>query len=78
VFNVLPLIPYHKLPEAMGCDNWLSVEVKTVGELDDVIERIQSHDGAAYISVAIPPSESKPLPEAVRNRMYKVNTPTTH
>lgn len=78
VFNVLPLIPYHKLPEAMGCDDWLSAEVKTVGELDDVIERIQFHDGAAYITVASPPSESKPLPEAVRNRMYKVDTPITH
>ena len=76
VFNVLPLIPYHQLPAALGCDDWLTAEVKTVRELDAMIDRIQSHDGAAYISVAIPPSESKPLPEAVRNRMYKVNTPS--
>ncbi len=76
VFNVLPLIPYHELPHALGCEDWLSVEVKTVGELDDVIEQLQSHTGAAYVSVAIPPSESKPLPDAVRDRMYKLAPPT--
>ena len=75
VFNLLPIIDYHKLPEALGCKNWLTAKVSTVAELESILAQIDHHDDAAYISVTISKSESKPLPIKVRERMYKVATP---
>jgi indolepyruvate decarboxylase len=75
IFNVLPVIEYHELPKAMGCENWLTAKVSTVRELDDIIRKIESHDGAAYIAVMIPKEESQPLPEWRKDQAYKVATP---
>lgn len=66
---------YSQLPGAMGCSSWFSARVSTVGELDAVIERVNAFDGASYIEVIIPPSESQPLPLAVQNQIYKTNIP---
>jgi indolepyruvate decarboxylase len=59
----------------MGCENWLTAKVSTVRELDDIIRKIESHDGAAYIAVVIPKEESQPLPEWRKDQAYKVATP---
>jgi indolepyruvate decarboxylase len=42
---------YHKLPEALGCDGWLTARVTTCGELDDIIKKAESCDTGAYIEV---------------------------
>ena len=75
IFNVLPIIEYHELPNAFGCKNWLTAKVSTVRELDDIIRKIESHDGAAYVAVMIPKEESQPLPEWRKDQAYKVATP---
>ena len=74
-FNDLPIIEYHQLPFAFGCKDWLTEKVSTVSELEAVIQRIEQHDGAAYIAVMIPQSESQPFPEWRKERAYKVHTP---
>lgn len=66
---------YSKVPSAMGCDAWFSARVSTVGELEDAIEKANSFDGASYIEVMIPASESQPLPLKVQNQIYKTNIP---
>ena len=66
---------YHLLPEAFGCKNWLIARLSTVGELDEVLDRIDAHDGAAYIEVMIPNEESQPLPASTIDSGYKLNTP---
>jgi indolepyruvate decarboxylase len=66
---------YAQIPAAMGCDTWFSARVSTVAELDAAIEKINSFDGASYIEVMIPASESQPLPLSVQNQIYKTNTP---
>jgi indolepyruvate decarboxylase len=63
------------LPEAFGCQGWLSEKVATVQELEAVLERIERHDGAAYIEVMIPNEESQPLPAATIDQSYKLKTP---
>ena len=66
---------YSQIPSAMGCDGWFSVRVSTVGELDAAIEKANTFDGASYIEVMIPASESQPLPLAMQNQIYKTNIP---
>jgi indolepyruvate decarboxylase len=74
-YNDLAPVNYHLLPEAFGCKGWLTAKVSTVAELDQVLDRIDSRDGAAYVEVMIPNEESQPLPDAVIDRGYKVKTP---
>jgi len=74
-YNDLAPVNYHLLPEAFGCKGWLTAKVSTVAELDQVLDRIDAHDGAAYVEVMIPNEESQPLPDAVIDRGYKVKTP---
>jgi indolepyruvate decarboxylase len=66
---------YAQIPGAMGCSDWFSVKVTTVAELDQAIEKANSFDGASYIEVMIPQSESQPLPLKVQNQIYKTNIP---
>ena len=74
-YDDLAPVQYHRLPAAFGCRDWLSVKVTTVAELDDALDAIEAHDGAAYIEVMIPGEESQPLPDEVIDRGYKLRTP---
>jgi indolepyruvate decarboxylase len=66
---------YSKIPSAMGCDSWFAARVSSVAELDTAIEKANTFDGASYIEVMIPASESQPLPLNVQNQIYKTNIP---
>lgn len=74
-YNDIAPVRYSLLPEAFGCVNWLSRRVSTIGELEEAMAAINQADQAAYIEVMIPASENAPLPEAVLNALYKLNTP---
>jgi len=74
-YDDLAPVQYHLLPAAFGCRNWLAVKVTTVAELDDALDAVETHDGAAYLEVMIPDEESQPLPEQVIDRGYKLRTP---
>ena len=67
---------FRSLPEALGCKGWLTAKASTVAELEDAISKIGKHDGASYIEVMIPESESQPFPEDLIDKMYKFRTPT--
>jgi indolepyruvate decarboxylase len=66
---------YAQIPGAMGCETWFSARVSTVAELDVAIDKANTFDGASYIEVMIPASESQPLPLNVQNQIYKTNIP---
>jgi len=66
---------YSQIPSAMGCNDWFSVRASTVAELDKAIEKANTFDGASYIEVMIPASESQPLPKSIQNQNYKANIP---
>lgn len=74
-YDDLAAVRYQLLPEAFGCQGWLTAKVGTVAELDAVLDRIDGHDGAAYVEVLIPNEESQPLPDAVIDAGYKLRTP---
>ena len=42
---------YHKLPEALGCEGWLTRRVTTCGDLDEAIRKVESCGIGAYIEV---------------------------
>jgi indolepyruvate decarboxylase len=75
VYDDIARLNYHLLPEAFGCKGWLTAKVGTVAELEDILGKIEKHDGAAYIQVLIPESESQPLPAEVIDRDYKLRVP---
>ena len=66
---------YAQIPSAMGCSNWFTAKVSTLAELDSAIEKANLFDGASYIEVMIPESESQPLPLDIQNQIYKTNIP---
>jgi len=74
-YDDLAPVAYHRLPEAFGCKGWLSLRVTTVAELDQALDAVESHPGAAYIEVMIPGEESQPIPQSTQDRGYKLNTP---
>lgn len=74
-YNELAPVDYHRLPEAFGCQDWLTAKVTTVAELEQVLDEIGDYDGAAYVEVMIPHEESQPLPDDVIDRAYKLRTP---
>ncbi len=74
-YDDLPNWNYSQLPAAMGCHDWFCTKVTTVAELDKAIEKINSFDGASYIEVMIPASESQPVPIALQHHVYKANIP---
>jgi indolepyruvate decarboxylase len=49
--------------------------VSTVAVLDAAIKKANTYDGASYIEVMIPASESQPIPLNVQNQIYKTNIP---
>ncbi|QWD62585.1 alpha-keto acid decarboxylase family protein [Polynucleobacter sp. MWH-UH25E] len=67
---------YAQIPAAMGCGDWFAARVATVAELDAAIEKANTFDGASYIEVMIPASESQPLPLNVQNQIYRTNIPS--
>lgn len=74
-YDDLAPVNYHLLPQAFGCRNWLSARVSTIAELDQVLDQIDRHDGAAYIEVMIPNEESQPMAGAIIDSGYKLRTP---
>jgi indolepyruvate decarboxylase len=75
IYDDIARLNYHLLPEAFGCKGWLTAKVGTLAELDDILGKIEKHDGAAYIQVLIPETESQPLPAEVIDHDYKLRIP---
>jgi len=75
VYNDLARWNYHQIPTAMGCEEWFSTRVTTVGELDIALRKARNHRSGSYLEVMIPEIESQPLPSAVLDHLYKQNTP---
>jgi indolepyruvate decarboxylase len=51
VYNDLAPWNYHTLPAALGCEDWFTAKVATLGELDRALERASQGDTACYIEV---------------------------
>ena len=76
-YNDLPKWSYASIPMTLGCEGWWCGRAATVGELEQALTEINSHKGAAYLEVAIPSEESKPLAKEVIETMHQTTTPHT-
>ena len=74
-YDNLAGVKYHLIPEAMGCQGWVTGRVTTVAELEEAIKRIEATDAPAYIEVMIPAEESQPVSDAIKDQLYKLRTP---
>jgi len=75
IYDVIAPWNYSLLPNAMGCRDWFTAKVQTLGELDEVLDRLSRSNQAAYVEVMIPPEESQPLSDAILDELYKTDTP---
>jgi indolepyruvate decarboxylase len=50
-YNDLAQWNYHALPAALGCEDWFTAKVATLGELDRALARASKGDAACYIEV---------------------------
>jgi indolepyruvate decarboxylase len=50
-YNDLAKWNYQKLPDALGCNGWLTARVTTCGELDNAIKKAETAETGAYIEV---------------------------
>jgi indolepyruvate decarboxylase len=51
VYNDLAPWNYHDLPTALGCRDWFTAKVATLGELDAALARAATGESASYIEV---------------------------
>jgi indolepyruvate decarboxylase len=51
VYNDLAPWNYHALPAALGCKDWFTARVTTLGELDAALARAATGESACYIEV---------------------------
>jgi indolepyruvate decarboxylase len=60
---------YHKLPEALGCDGWLTTRVTTCGELDEAIKSAESCGTGVYVEVVTDKYAASPLAQKLHESL---------
>lgn len=68
-YNDLAEWQYHKLPEVLGCNNWIMRRVTTCGELDKTMEELGGTKTGAYIEVVTPKLSASPLMESIHKNL---------
>jgi indolepyruvate decarboxylase len=53
VYNDIADWEYHKLPAALGCKDWFTARVTTLGELDAAMATASEADTACYIEIVV-------------------------
>ena len=72
-YNILAPWRYADLPMTLGCQDWYSVRVTTLGELEQALETASLGDRAVYIEVVIDPAEQPhPLPSEMLDKLYRL------
>lgn len=66
VYNDIAAWEYHKLPAALGCKDWFTARVTTLGELDAAMATASEADTGCYIEIVLDrhdyPAAAKALP----------------
>lgn len=68
-YNDLAQWNYAELPHALGCRDWYTPRVTTLGELDEALETAGTAERACYIEVVTGTYESPPLPKLLHDSM---------
>lgn len=68
-YNELAEWQYHRLPEVLGCNDWVMRKATTCGELEKVMEELENNNTGAYIEVVMPKLSAPPLLETIHQRI---------
>ncbi|RDI68410.1 indolepyruvate decarboxylase [Nocardia pseudobrasiliensis] len=72
VYDVLAPWNYHQLPGALGCKDWYTARVTTVGELDTALTTAATHNNGCYLEIMLGRSDIPPsLPAPVLHMVYQ-------
>lgn len=68
-YNDIPEWQYHKLPEVLGCNNWITRKTTTCGELDKIMRELDTAKVGAYIEIVTPELSAPPLMKAIHENL---------
>ncbi|WP_292388296.1 alpha-keto acid decarboxylase family protein [Methanosarcina sp. UBA5] len=68
-YNDLAEWQYYKLPEILGCNDWITRKVTTCGALDKVMRELNNAKTGAYIEIVTPKLSAPPLMETIHKNL---------
>lgn len=68
-YNELAEWQYHKLPEVLGCNDWIMRKATNCGDLDKVMAELENASTGAYIEIVMPKLSAPPLVESIHQRV---------
>ena len=68
-YNDIAEWQYHKLPEVLGCNDWITRKVSTCDDLDRVMRELDNAKTGAYIEIVTPKLSAPSLMEAVHKNL---------
>jgi indolepyruvate decarboxylase len=68
-YNDIPEWQYHKLPEVLGCNNWITRKTTTCGDLDKIMRELDTAKVGAYIEIVTPELSAPPLMKAIHENL---------
>lgn len=71
LYNKLAPWSYAKLPQVMGCHDWLTMQIRTNAELDQALARATQCESACYFEILLGSHLRPPAPEAVTKAFYQ-------
>lgn len=71
LYNKLAPWSYAKLPQVMGCHDWLTMQIKTNVELDRALAKAKQCESACYFEILLGSHLRPPAPEAMTKAFYQ-------
>lgn len=68
-YNDLPQWQYHKLPEVLGCDGWMTRKAITCGDLDKIMAELDNTKTGAYVEIITPEMSVPPIMKVIHNNL---------
>ncbi len=68
-YNDLAEWQYHKLPEILGCNNWITRKVTTCEDLDKIMRELDNAKKGAYIEIVTPKLSAPQLMETIHENL---------
>jgi indolepyruvate decarboxylase len=68
-YNDLVQWQYHKLPEVLGCNDWIMRKAITCGDLDKIMAELDNTKTGAYVEIVSPELSAPPIMEAIHNNL---------
>ncbi|MDD2614926.1 MAG: alpha-keto acid decarboxylase family protein [Methanosarcina sp.] len=68
-YNEIPQWQYHKLPEVLGCNDWITRKATTCGDLDKILRELNNTKTGAYIEIVTPKLSAPQLMEMIHKKL---------